>query len=45
MFLVFDLQFILDKITDPWGTLLVIVDMLELKPLIDTDCVGSVKYD
>ena len=45
MFLVFDLQFMLDKITDPWGTLLVIVGMLELKPLIDTDCVGSVKYD
>ena len=31
--------------TDPWGTPLVMVDVSELKPLIETNCFWSVKYD
>ena len=31
--------------TDPWGTPLVMVDIFELKPLIETNCFRSVKYD
>ena len=31
--------------TDPWGTPKVTADISELKPLIETDCFRSVKYD
>ena len=31
--------------TDPWGTPLVMVDIFELKPLIETNCFRSIKYD
>ena len=31
--------------TDPSGTPKVTVDISELKPLIETDCFRSVKYD
>ena len=31
--------------TDPWGTPKIRVDISELKPLIETDCFRSVKYD
>ena len=31
--------------TDTWGTPKVTVDISELKPLIETDCFRSVKYD
>ena len=31
--------------TDPWETPLEMVDIFELKPLIETNCFWSVKYD
>ena len=31
--------------TDPRGTPLVMVNIFQLKPLIDADCFHSVKYD
>ena len=31
--------------TDRWGTPLVMVDIFELKQLIETNCFWSVKYD
>ena len=30
---------------DSWGTPKVTVDIFELKPLIETECLRSVKYD